>query len=411
MFDGIFLKNAITARRKFCIMEQKRKTLFLLDGNSLTHRAFYALPPMNAADGTPTNAAFGFTRMFLKLIKDENPDFLAVAFDLKAPTFRHKEFDAYKGTRKKTPDELVPQFDIIKEILRAFDIPIYSIEGYEADDILGTMAKAGEKQGHQVTIVTGDRDALQLVSENIRIMYNKKGITDIEDYTLENVREKYGIEPIQLIDVKALMGDKSDNIPGVPGIGEKTAVSLIQEFHNVEEVLDNIDKVKGNKRKEVLTNHMEDAILSKRLATIMIDVPIEFDFDKCEMNEPDSTKVVDVFKKLNFRSLADQFTVKEEIDISKIEYQIVDDRAELEKIIHSLAGKKVNLEFLLTDEDPMRGEIQGLVLKEASEKEKIYYIPLSSFDNIIPDVLKEFLTNGESSKGNISGQATDGGSA
>ncbi|MCK4259277.1 MAG: DNA polymerase I [Halanaerobiales bacterium] len=377
-------------------MDLQRKSLFLLDGNSLTHRAFYALPPMNTKDGVPTNAAFGFIRMLLKLIKDEKPDFLAVAFDLKAPTFRHKEFAEYKGTRKKTPDELVPQFDLIKEIVRAFDIPIYSLEGYEADDLLGTLAKAGEKQGHHVTIVTGDRDALQLVSENIRVMYNKKGITDIEDYTLEKVREKYGVDPIQLIEVKALMGDKSDNIPGVPSIGEKTAISLIKEFSTLEEVLANIDKISGKKRKEVLTNHKDDAILSKRLATIMIDVPLDFDFDKCQLTEPDSNKVVEVFKKLNFRTLVDQFTVKEEIDISQIKYKTIEEEVELEKVVSGLRNEKVNLEILLSEEDPMYGEILGIILK--GEKEDIYYIPLAKYDNQIPTIVKELLVDGDCSK-------------
>lgn len=377
-------------------MEKKRKCLYLLDGNSLTHRAFYALPPMNTADGTPTNAAFGFTRMLLKLINDEKPDFLAVAFDLKAPTFRHIEFEAYKGTRSKTPDELIPQFDIVKNILRAFDIPIYSIEGYEADDVLGTIAKEGEKQGHSVTIVTGDRDALQLVSENIRVMYNKRGITDIEDYTLENVREKYEIEPIQLIEVKALMGDKSDNIPGVPGIGEKTAISLIKEFGTVDAVLENIDQISGKKRKENLTNHKDDAILSKRLATIVTDVPIKIDLDQCEMGEPESDKVVDIFQQLNFRSLVDQFSVKEEIDPTETEYQTITDEEQLVQIVHTLSKKNVNLEVILSDPDPMRAKLEGLILQSTGQN--IYYVPINEFEDQIPEVLEALLIDSETPK-------------
>ncbi len=371
-------------------MDQIRKCLYLLDGNSLTHRAFYALPPMNTAEGLPTNAAFGFTRMLLKLINDEKPDFLAVAFDLKAPTFRHKEFAAYKGTRSKTPDELIPQFDLVKEILQAFDIPIYSIEGFEADDVLGTLAKAAEKEGHQVTIVTGDRDALQLVSDNIRVMYNKKGITDIEDYTLDNVRQKYGVEPIQLIDVKGLMGDKSDNIPGVPGIGEKTAISLIKEFGNLETVLENIDKINGKKRKETLAEHREDAVLSKHLATIKLDVPINIEFDRCEMGDIDQLKVVEIFKQLEFRSLVDQFAAKEEVSLSDVNYQTISTEKQLTEVLGSLK-KKINFDVLLSGDDPMRSSVQGIVIM--GEDSEIYYIPLESFNQQIPDSLAELLSD------------------
>lgn len=386
----------VILKEELIIMAQQRKRLFLLDGNSLTHRAFYALPPMSTSDGKPTNAVFGFTKMLLKLIKEEKPDFLAVAFDLKAPTFRHKEFADYKGHREKTPDELIPQFEMVKEILRAFDIPIYEIEGYEADDILGTLAKEGEKQGHSVTIVTGDRDALQLVSENIRVMYNKKGITEIEDYTLENVRKKYQVEPEQLIDIKALTGDKSDNIPGVPGIGEKTAIALIKEFGSLEEVLANIDKVSGKKRKENLTKHKEDAVLSKRLATIITDVPIEIDFDSCKMGEVDQKRVLEIFAKLEFRSLMNEITLKKEIEPIKAEYQTISDEKELKKIVDTFSKKKIKLDLILSEEDPMRAEILGLILK--GDGEDTYYIPLDLFDNQIPDLLKNLLSDENISK-------------
>ncbi|MCG8638553.1 MAG: DNA polymerase I, partial [Desulfobacterales bacterium] len=345
-------------------MGLKRKCLYLLDGNSLTHRAFYALPPMNTSMGQPTNAVFGFTKMLLKLINEEKPDYLAVAFDLKAPTFRHKEFDAYKGNRKSTPDELIPQFKFVKEILQAFDIPIFAIEGYEADDVLGTLAKAGEQQNQSVTIVTGDRDALQLVSENIRVMYNKKGISNIEDYTMEKVREKYQVEPDQLIDVKGLMGDKSDNIPGVPGIGEKLALSLIKEFGSLENVLANINKVNGKKRKENLEKHRGDAILSKKLATIITDVPIMIDFMKCELKEPNNDKVIDIFKKLEFHSLINQFSEKEEIDLDKIKYTTITNDDKLSEFLPIISQGNINLDLILSEKDPMRADITDLLLNK-----------------------------------------------
>lgn len=374
-------------------MGQKRKCLYLLDGNSLTHRAFYALPPMNTSKGQPTNAAFGFTKMLLKLINEEKPDYLAVAFDLKAPTFRHIEFDAYKGNRKSTPDDLIPQFKLVKEILHAFDIPIFAIEGYEADDILGTLAKAGEQQDQSVTIVTGDRDALQLVSENIRVMYNKKGISNIEDYTIEKVREKYQVEPDQLIDVKGLMGDKSDNIPGVPGIGEKLALSLIQEFGSLEAVLANINKVNGKKRKENLEKHRGDATLSKKLATIITDVPITIDFMKCELKEPDNDKVIEIFKKLEFHSLIDLFSEKEEIELDKIKYTTIttnEDLTELQKII---VQGKVNFDLILTEKDPMRAQISDLLLMGIDKK--IYHLNLGDFNNELPEAIKDILSDSQ----------------
>ena len=375
------------------------KSLYLIDGNSLTHRAFYALPPMSAKDGTPTNAVFGFTRMLLKLINDEEPDFLAVAFDLKAPTFRHKEFADYKGTRKKTPDDLVPQFNLVKEVLKSFDIPIYEIEGYEADDVLGTLAKEAEKEGHQVTIVTGDRDALQLVSENIRIMYNKRGITNIVDYNLEKVKEKYEVEPEKLIEIKALMGDKSDNIPGVPGIGEKTATSLVKEFSTVENVLDNIDKVGGKKRKENLRKHREDALMSKKLARIVTDVPIDIDFDKCEMQKADPDKVIHMFQKLDFNSLVSEFAAERD-EVIEVEYQTIEDKEQLTNILDGLSTKllnnKLRLNVILSSEDPMRGEVTDFIIK--GDEEEIYHLPLDNFDNQIPEELVGILENRSTKK-------------
>lgn len=371
----------------------KPKCLFLLDGNSLTHRAYYALPPMNTADGLPTNAAFGFTRMLLKLIKDEKPDFLAVAFDLKAPTFRHKEYDAYKGTRAKTPDDLIPQFEVVRDILRAFDIPIYSLEGYEADDLLGTLAKSGEKQGHTVTIVTGDRDAFQLVSDNIRVMYNKKGITDIENYNLAKIQEKYGLTPEQLIDVKSLMGDASDNIPGVPGIGEKTAIALIQQYSSLEGVYENIDKITG-KRKETLLANKDIAFLSKRLATIVTEAPIVIDFSECEMGEPDNAKVGDLFKKLEFKSLVEQFAVKKQVDLPKVEYITLNDETEIASALAKLINTKVKLDIILSGEDPMRSDITGVVVTNSASP--IYFIPLLNtglFARQLPAPLKDLLVS------------------
>lgn len=398
-------------------MSQRRKCLYLLDGNSLTHRAFYALPPMNNAEGLPTNAVFGFTRMLLKLIKDEKPDFLAVAFDMKAPTFRHREFLAYKGTRDKTPDELIPQFELVRDVLNAFAIPIFMKEGYEADDLLGTLAKTGERQGHHVTIVTGDRDAFQLVSENIRVMYNKKGITDIEDINLAKVREKYGIEPIQLIDTKGLMGDTSDNIPGVPGIGEKTALALISQYGTLEEVYAHIDGISGKKRQETLATHKDDAFLSKRLATIVTDVPMEIDFSQCEITEPDNAKVAEVFARLGFKSLYDQFAVQAADDrprVEAVEYITLTDEKQLVDELAKMDRETVYLDILLSGDDPMRSVVTDLVFMgrdgrlyhwpiqkapEATKNLSLFSEPDQGPDPaLIADTLKKLLTADDTPK-------------
>jgi len=299
----------------------EKKSIFLLDGHSLTHRAFYALPLLTNDEGEYTNAVFGFARMFFSLIDEWDPDRLVVAFDLKAPTFRHEEYDDYKANRKKMPDELVPQIKLLQETLDILKIPMISEKGYEADDLLGTMAKDAEKEGYQVYIVTGDRDALQLVSDNIRVMYTRRGISDIVLYDIEKVKEKYEMPPEKLIDMKGLMGDSSDNIPGVPGIGEKTAIKLLKQFDSMEEILNNIDKVSGKKRKENLEKYADQARMSYRLAEIKIDVPVEMDFSSCKLNLHDDREAAEHFKKLGFNSLLSRFEYKEKLDIDQFDIE------------------------------------------------------------------------------------------
>ena len=282
------------------------KKLFLLDGHSLAHRAFYALPLLQNSAGEYTNAVYGFARMLFRLIEDEKPDYMVVAFDSKAPTFRHQEYEEYKGTRKETPAELRPQFALIRELLEAMKISMISKDGFEADDLIGTLARKGEEEGLEVRIVTGDRDSLQLVSEKINVLYTKRGITELERYDLAKIREEYGLEPEQLKDMKGLMGDNSDNIPGVPGIGEKTAIALLKEFTSLENLLANIDKVSGQKRRENLLEYSEQARLSKQLGTIVVDVPLDIDFDQCRLEEADKEQLVPLLERLEFKSLLEQ---------------------------------------------------------------------------------------------------------
>ena len=245
------------------------KKLLLIDGNSIVNRAFYGImgnKMLMTADGTYTNAVYGFLSILFKILDDLEPEYLAVAFDLKAPTKRHEMYKEYKGARKGMPEELRSQMPILKDILTRMNICIIEKEGYEADDIIGTLAKRGEKENLQTIILTGDKDSFQLVTDKtiVRIPRTKAGKTETEDYTVEKIREEYGIEPLDLIEVKGLMGDSSDNIPGVPGVGEKTALNLIKDYKNIDGVYENIDNIKG-KLKEKLEENKELAYLSKEL--------------------------------------------------------------------------------------------------------------------------------------------------
>lgn len=258
--------------------------IVLLDGYSLMYRAFHALQsPMSAPDGTPTNAVHGFVMMVMKVIEEERPDYLAVAFDVHAPTLRAQKFADYKGTRKPMPDELRAQDPIIRELIGLMNIPILELAGYEADDILGTISAACEREGRKAVIVTGDRDSFQLSGEMTTILYTKKGITDTVRVTPEYIAETYGLKPVQMIDVKGLMGDASDNIPGVPGVGEKTALKLIQQYGTLENVLDRAETEQKGKLRERLMEHRGLAELSKDLATIDRAVPIEFEFENLKL--------------------------------------------------------------------------------------------------------------------------------
>lgn len=278
------------------------KTLIIIDGNSIVNRAFYALPDLTNKKGLHTNAIFGFTNMLFKLIDTYKPTHISVAFDKKAPTFRHLEYKEYKAGRKKMPDELKQQLEPLKNLLDAFNINRLEIEGYEADDIIGTVSLKAEQDGYKVYIVTGDKDAIQLASKTTTTLITKKGVGEVEEYDFNEVEEKYGMTPTQFIDLKGLMGDKSDNIPGVPGIGEVTGIKLIKEFGSIENIIENIDSVKGSPRKKIEENK-ELAIMSKRLATIIRDVPIDFDLDKLEFGNYDKSKLIEVFNELDFNSL------------------------------------------------------------------------------------------------------------
>ena len=281
------------------------KRLIIIDGNSIINRAFYALPDMTNSEGLHTNAVYGFTRMLFKIIDDYKPTHISVAFDMKAPTFRHKEFSEYKAGRKKMPNELGQQLQPLKELLDTFNIHRMEMAGFEADDLIGTVAKKAENDDFKVYIVTGYKDAIQLASNKTTTLITKKGVGEVEEYNYDSVVERYEMTPTQFIDLKGLMGDKSDNIPGVPGIGEKTGIKLIKEFSSIENLIENTNQLKGSVKKKIEENK-DQAVFSKKLATIITDVPIEISLDELSYGDYDKNAVIEEFKKFGFNTLIKQ---------------------------------------------------------------------------------------------------------
>ena len=259
--------------------------LVLIDGHSILNRAFYGVPELTNSEGLHTNAVYGFLNIMFRILEEEKADHLAVAFDLHEPTFRHKMYAEYKGTRKPMPEELREQVPLMKDILEAMEIPVLTLAGYEADDILGTLAKKMAGEGKEVSVVSGDRDLLQLADEHIKIRIprtNRNG-TEVKDYYPEDVKREYQVTPQEFIDVKALMGDSSDNIPGVPSIGEKTATSLIVTYGNIENAYAHLEEIRPPRAKKALTEHYDMAVMSKELATICLDCPIDFSYEDAKL--------------------------------------------------------------------------------------------------------------------------------
>ena len=283
-----------------------KENIVIIDGSSLLYRAFYAIPHLTDAQGHPTNAVYGFLNMLLKLYGELDPQYVAVAFDKSKHTFRNDLFDGYKATRKPAPDDLRPQFALIREVLACLGICVLEQEGYEGDDIIGTLARRTAADGYAVDVVTGDRDALQLVTDDVTVYLTKKGITNMLAVTPAVMESEYGYTPAQVIDMKALMGDTADNIPGVPGVGEKTALKLISQFGSVHGVYEHLDEVKGKKLQEKLADNKDKAVLSKDLATIRCDVPLDYTMDMFQP-QPRQEDVAQLFRSLGFRNLLERF--------------------------------------------------------------------------------------------------------
>ena len=277
--------------------------ILLIDGHSILNRAFYGLPDLTNSEGRHTGAVYGFLNILFRILDEEKPKYLTVAFDLHEPTFRHKMYDAYKGTRKPMPEELREQVPLIKEVLTAMGIKIVSKPGFEADDLLGTLAVRSEKKGMDVTILSGDRDLLQLATDKvlIRLPKTSRGKTTIENFHTQEVVEKYQVTPPQIIELKALMGDSADNIPGIPGVGEKTATKMIVEFGSIENAYAHLEEVKPNKAKESLREHYDMAVLSKTLATINTDSPIDYSYEEAELKNLYTPEAYQLCKQSSFK--------------------------------------------------------------------------------------------------------------
>ena len=354
-----------------------KKRFFIMDGNAYIYRAFYAIEGLSTSTGIPTNAVFGFTRLLLKLLFDDKPDYIVIAFDTAGPTFRHEEYAEYKADRPEMPSPLVQQLPIIREVIDALNIPILEQSGYEADDIIGTVAKKAEAAGMEVIIVTGDKDALQLVSPNIKVNpYSFRGFFEPGFvFDRQAVKERHGVEPDKVTDLMGLMGDKIDNIPGVPGIGKKTAPQLIEQFGSLEELLDHADEVKSEKQKQLLKEYREQALLSKRLATVDVNVPINLDFKSCEMKDFDQSKLMNLFRRLEFRQFIRELDLSQKKDV-EVKYHTILTESDLDDLVSKL---KQQTDFAVDTEtnglDPVTSDIVGISI--AFQPHEAYYIPVS----------------------------------
>lgn len=348
--------------------------LLLIDGNSIMNRAFYGIPDMTTNDGRHTNAIYGFLNIILKVIEEEQATHICVAFDLKKKTFRHEMYEAYKGTRKGMPEELHEQMPRIKEILQAMHIRIVEQEGFEADDLIGTLSKKGEREGFAVTILSGDRDLLQLATDTVlvRIPKTKHGKTEVEDYYAKNVVETYGVTPLIFIDMKGLMGDTSDNIPGVPGIGEKTAAKLLAEYGDLDGVYAAVDSMKASKMKQNLIENKDLAYLSKTLATIKLDCPIPFEFSEATYHDPFNAEAYTLFEDLELKSFYKRFSVEKKEELT-FETVLIDEIDGYNALLAKLQkAKEVSFAWITQD-----GETLGVAV--CMDLEHVYLIRFMMF--------------------------------
>jgi DNA polymerase-1 len=349
--------------------------LFLIDGHSLCYRAFYAIPGLTNSKGEPTNAIYGFATMLRKLMEEQKPDHAAVCFDRREPTFRHEQYKEYKAHRKPMPEDLVGQIEPIKEFCRASKLAVFEKAGYEADDVIGTLALRGKQEGYRVFIITGDKDAFQLVDEKIKILQPHK---ENKVYDAAAVRERFdGLGPDKVVDILALMGDASDNIPGVPGIGEKTAIKLMQEFGSVGGLLKKLEELSSEKQRQKIKENMEELKLSQKLATIDTNVPLEIDWNKIRVTEPDNAALTEFFKRYEFRGLLKSSAAQGEQKAEQRDYKAITTPEELSVLAEGLKKTKAfSFDTETTSSDPMKAALVGMSF--CSEPLKACYVPVSS---------------------------------
>lgn len=376
-----------------------KKIIMIIDGSSLLHRAFYALPLLNTKKGLYTNGVYGFLTMLYKVREEHNPDYICVAFDKKGPTFRHREYKDYKGTRQQTPSELAQQFPLVKEILSYMNIVTMEMNEFEADDIAGTLASIGEENGLKTILVTGDRDYLQLASDNTSVILTKKGITETEEYDRNRIISDYGIEPEQFIELKGLMGDKSDNIPGVPGIGEKTGLKLIKEYGNIDNIYEHIDEISGKKLKENLVENKNLAFISKKLGEIIRNVPLQSELEDLKVQEPQWLELRNVFEELEFKSLInripDEFKINKNIVFDYESEEIAP--SYFSKLITSIkSANKFAFKFILNGNNYVEDKIIGIGLKTSNDITK--YIDLSLYESEFVEEFKYVFEDSEVEK-------------
>lgn len=349
--------------------------IVLIDGHSILSRAFFGIPDLTNSEGLHTNAVYGFLNILFKILEEEKPQYLTVAFDVHAPTFRHEMFDAYKGTRKPMAEELHQQVPVMKEVLKAMGIKVIEQAGFEADDLLGTLSCRCEREGLEVTVVSGDRDLLQLATDKvlIRIPKTKRGATEIENYYAADVKERYQVTPKEFIDVKALMGDTSDNIPGVPGIGEKTATKIIADFGSIENAYAHVEEITPNRAKEMLKEHYDMAQMSKRLAAICLDCEIPFTLEEAKIGNLLTPEAYTLFRQLEFKNLLARFEVEAPTHKIEEQFRMISDLGEVEDIF-AQAGKASRVGF-----EWIRDQGKVLALTLAWAENEICAIPLEGF--------------------------------
>lgn len=367
------------------------KKLVLIDGHSILNRAFYGVPELSNSQGLHTNAVYGFLNIMFKILDEEAADYIAVAFDLSAPTFRHKAYAEYKGTRKSMPDELREQVPLIKDVLSSMNIPILTKEGYEADDIIGTIAKRYQSDEVFVSVISGDRDLLQLSDKYIKIRIPKtsKGVTTVHDYLPEDVMNEYGVTPKEFIDVKALMGDTSDNVPGVPSIGEKTATKIIQEYHSIENAIEHVDELKPPRASKALSEHIEDAKFSKMLVTIVTDAPIETDISDMEVGNLYTKESLEWINKLEFKSFLKRYENVEMEASIELDTTVIDKQDAWESLYNELKdSKEFGISVCLEETAIKSYHVNSLYAISITLENKSYSI--KDLENIA-DILEEII--------------------